>query len=501
MSDGWRYIAQRFDGTSGGLGEFLDFNVPLQDVSIEDVLSGHNSLSGTITPEYPRLKGADGKPILVEGGTALWAESPDGEIHGGGLISHSGFSPDGSWSIECEALTGTSVGLPFDDGAWMVNVDPMDIFRFIWTHIQAHRNHNLGITIDPTTSPVRLGTDLIQRVEFDLEPDVSEDLEPAPAPVAPPRYPTNPLWREAAIKALKARAWKESEVEAALKKWLAKDSLVESGNWKPLTDKERRIRDRAIEAIGWPPNPPSPGFREALVVNMRPQLNPPSGGSIVPPTEENQEGEGNPVYQHDAYRLNWYETHDLGSEIDSLSANTPFDWHLTQRWEGDEIRHHIRLGYPKLGRRRDDLRFVVGENIHEPPSLERDGTQYANEVLVLGAGEGASMIRATAFRRDDGRVRKVAIVSDPSIKDVQSAQKLAQVELAKRYNIENISEVVLVDHPHARLGEVDLGDEIFVEGDIGWVEIDSWCRVVGRTMSPDNSNAQVLTLMRSDRIA
>lgn len=497
MSDGWRYIAQRFDGTDGGLGEFLG-DLPLMDVDIEDVLSGHNGLSGTISPEIPRLKGPDGKPILIEGGTAIWAEDPDGEIRGGGLLIHSDFNADGDWAIECEDLTSTSIELPYDSAAWFVNVDPTDLFRHIWQHIQGHPNHNLGISIDPTTTPVRLGTDLVQYQEFDLEPDVSDDLEPAPVAVAPPRYSTNTLWREAAVKAMKANGWNADVVDAALKKWLNKDSLIESKKWTPLTEKERQIRDKAIDKVGWPPNPPNPGRNTINVVNIRPQMNPPTGGSIIEPDPDTVTGI---TLQYDAYKLNWYETLDLGAELDNLASDTPFDWHLTHHWAGDEIAHHIRIGYPRLGRRRDDLRFVVGENIHQAPSVERDGSQYATEVLVFGAGEGSSAVIGRAFRPNDGRVRKVAVVSAPWIRHDFTARAHAELELAKRFNVENMTEVIVENHPHAPMGSVDLGDEIYVEGDIGWVEVDAWYRVVGRTMSPDDGDRQTLSLLRSDRVA
>lgn len=503
--DGWRYIAQRFDGTTGGFGQFLDFNVPLQGVSIEDVLSGHNGLSGTITPEYPRLKGADGQPILHEGGTAIWAEDPSGEIRGGGIVTHSDFGEEGSWDIECTALTGTSIDLPYDGADWFVNVDPLDLFRFIWTKIQSDARHNLGISIDQITSPIRLGTDLVQTVEFDLEPDVSaglDDLEPAPAPVAPPRYATNGLWRDAAVKALKAKSWKDKQVDDALKKWLQKDALIEAKNWTPLTETERKIRDRAIETIGWPPNPPSPGTNQGtLVVNIRPQMNPPAGGEHESGTVDDTADEEVVTYQYDAYKLNWYSNLDLSSDLDSLASDTPFDWHLTSHWQDDEIRHHIRLGYPRLGRRREDLRFVVGENIQVVPSVERDGAEYANEVWVYGAGEGSLMVMGRAFRRDDGRIRKIVTMSDPTLKTQEACLARAEQEIAKRFNVDDISEITLTDHPHARMGSVDLGDEIYVQGELGWIDYAAWHRVVARSFQPDDGDSQVLTLIRSDRIA
>lgn len=497
MADGWRYIAQRFNGSTGSLGEFIEFNVPLEGVDLQDVLSGHNALTATIAPEYPRLRGQDGRLILERGGTAIWAEDPSGEIVGGGLLTHSSFGDNGTWEIECSDLTATSIDLPFLGANWFTHVDPIAVYRFIWAHIQSFGNHNLGITIDDTRSPVLLGTTLVQFDDFDLEPDVSDDLDPAPAATTPPRYATNALWREAAVKALKARAWKDTEVDEALKKWLSKDALTEARKWTPLTEKERRIRDRAIETIGWPPFPPNPGPRNITnVVYERRAVQAPEGGTIEETAPETEPAK----FQFDAYKLNWYETLDLSATMDDLAASTPFDWHLTHRWEGDEIRHHIRVGYPKLGRRREDLRFVVGENIHQVPTVEEDGSIEANEVIVYGAGEGSSIIWGRAFR-NDGKVRKVATVSDPTIRTTEAANARAQQELAKRVTSQDIAEIVVVDHPHASLGSIDLGDEIYVEGDLGWVDFSAWCRVVARSISPDSADSHVLTVLRSDRIA
>lgn len=479
----WRYIAQRVVG-DGALGNFLDFDVPLIGAAIEENLSGHNALSGTITPEYMRLKGPDGRPILEEWGSAIWAESPDGNLWGG-ILTHSSF--DGpTWSIECTDISALTDSLPYTEARFWVNVDPLDILREIWRYAQAQPASNLQVTIDPTTSPIRLGTDLIQRVDFDTEVDVTEDLDESTAPVevAPSRYATNKDWREAAVKAMKANGWNPDVVDEALKKWLNKDKLVEDKEWTPLTEKQRRIRDKAIEKLGLPPNPPN-----GTVRNVPPESN------VEPTAEEEQ----TPVYEYDAYKLNWYTNHDLSGDINNLAQATPFDWHVVHFWKDDEIRHHIRLGYPKLGRRLVDERFVVGENITVTPSVERDGTEYANEVLVLGAGEGSSMIMGRAFR-NDGRIRRVAVVSDPSITTHDWATARAQEELALRLNIENVAEVTLLNHPHAPVGSVGIGDEILLEGETGWADLEVWCRVVGRRIDPDTSDAVTLTLVRTDRL-
>lgn len=497
-SDGWRFIAQRFDGNSGGLGEFLDFNVPIMGANIEEVLSGHNALSGTISPEYPRLKGPDGRPILEEHGSAIWAESPDGLLYGG-ILTHSGFNEEGQWSLECTDISGIAIGLPYTEANSWVNVDPLDLFRYIWRWIQEQPNSNLGMSVDFTTSPRRLGTDLIEFREFDLEDDPSEDVDPTPRPVQPSRFATNKDWRERGVQVMAAANWRVDVVDEALKLWLNKDALVAAGDWPKwgLTDRQHTIRKRTIEKIGWPPNPPEPGFKETALPGTVDNDTPDGPG------EENggPGGTETVTYQADAYKLNWYTNLDLGSDLDDLAADTPFDWHVVHSWDGEEIRHHMRVGYPRIGRRRDDLRFVVGENLAKAPEVERDGAEYANEILVLGAGEGSTIRHGRAFRREDGRLRKVITISDPSLTTDEACIARAQAELAKRFNIDNISDVVVRDHWHAPLGSVDLGDEILVEGDIGWIDLEVWCRVVARTMSPDDGDAMTLTLIRSDRLS
>jgi hypothetical protein len=486
----WRYIAQRYTGELGALGDFLDFNVPLQDANIEDVLSGHNALNGTITPEFMRLKGADGKPIITEMGTAIWAEDPDGEIRGGGLLTHSSFAGP-VWNLECTGLTGTSIDLPYTEANFWIGVDPIDLFRYIWGWIQSQPGGNVGIDVDVAHSPVRLGDTMIQRVDFDLEQGATETIVLTPVPTQPNPYANNAAWIDQGVKVMKAVGWTASVVRDALNAWLAKTN--DNPNVPPLTAQQRNIKDKVIQKIGWPPNPPPPR----------------TGGPETTYVEQVVTTPGTPapvVWEYDAYKLAWYKDHNLASVIDDLAAMTPFDWYLESRWTDDgmdepTIRHNIRVGYPRLGRRRDDLRFVIGENVQQLPSIERDGTAYANEVMLLGAGEGSAQVVARSFRRADGKVRKVAVVSDPGINDLRLAQIRADQELAKRIILDDMTEIVLNDHPHAPAGSVDLGDEILLEGETGWIDLEVWCRVVARRISPDASDAVTLTVIRSDRLA
>lgn len=462
---GWRYFAQRFDG-SGNLGDFVDLNLPLQEVEINEVLSGHNSISAVVTPELLRMKGADGRPIFDEWGACIWAESPSGEVYGG-VFEISDFESS-DWVMECTDISGVMIETPFDDAIGFTNVDPIDIFRYLWRWYQSRPGCNFGITTDMTKSPIRLGSEYVQVEDFDQE--AVED----PTPLAPSSYSSNEQWVNKAVKKLKKQGFNGDKVREVLEEWLAPGLTL-------FTEHELKIIRKARRILGDPPFPPSED-----VVDQTPTVDDPK------------------VYQLDSYKINWYTNHDLSSDIDDLAANTPFDWHLIHRWSDEyddaDLQHHFRIGYPKLGRKITDLRFVLGENIHEVPSIERDGEEFANDIIVIGNGEGAAAVRGRAYRPTPGKMRRTKVVTDQTLKTVAQCNARANQEIAKRATLENVNEVVLIDHPHAPVGSVQLGDEFLLEGDTGWIEMSTWVRVLGRTIIPDEGDRVRLSVIRTDRL-
>lgn len=371
----WRFFAQRMTGDGLG-GEIIHPDLPLADVEIEDMLTGHNGLTGTISPEFASLIADDGRPLLDEYGTAIWAEE-SGNIHGGGILTSSDFSGP-QWGITCTGLTGYLEDLPYASSTFFVETDPLDILRHIWTHVQSQPGSNLGLEVDPLLTGLKVGT-VLEQVEFDTQS----------GPVS-----------------------------------------FESG----------------------------------------------------------------------PYKLAWYQTHNLADNADGLASDTPFDWHEEHYWVGDVLHHRLRLGYPNIGRRRADLRFVIGENVHVIPDVNRDGAEYADEVWVLGAGEGSAMKRGVA-RANINKLRRVAVVADPSLRSQTSVNAAAQREVKYRNTIDTIASVVVRDHPHADIGSVQVGDEVLVEGPTGWIDVNTWYRVVSRTIRPFSPDRMELALLRSDRIA
>ncbi len=189
----------------------------------------------------------------------------------------------------------------------------------------------------------------------------------------------------------------------------------------------------------------------------------------------------------ESYSLHWWDHTDCGSEIDNLAGETPFDYVEYHTWSGETVSHGLQLGYPRIGTRRHDLRFVLGENLAAVP-LPRAAGGYANNILALGAGEGAKRLRATAGQRTD-RLRRVAVVGDKGVTRKRRLGTVARAALDTAMHAETVTEVDVIEHPNAPLAVLRPGDEIRVQADLGWTVLDRWVRMTSIAYKPDDGVA------------
>jgi hypothetical protein len=222
----------------------------------------------------------------------------------------------------------------------------------------------------------------------------------------------------------------------------------------------------------------------------------------APPVQDTSSTSGGttPVASADEkpYELNWWSNHDLGGDIDKLCEENGIEYRVRSVWNGDrtQVLHYLEFGYPALGQRRRDLRFVVGENIQTMPDVAA-GDEYANEVIVLGAGEGSEMIRGYA-RRSDGNVRTSITLDEKSITDQGRANRVAGLELMRRSGGLQVSDVIVRNTGLAPFGSFGPGDEIRVQGLTDWSPFDLWARVTSMTVTPDTPDLMKASIVRSD---
>lgn len=211
-------------------------------------------------------------------------------------------------------------------------------------------------------------------------------------------------------------------------------------------------------------------------------------------------GNGEEVsFQTGPFTLQWWKDHDMGKVLDDLAAETPFDYLVDHAWNGNSPRHTLRLGYPVIGSRRKDLRFMLGENIFTHLPISYEGDSYASEVITLGAGEGRKMIRG-GLAKSTGRLHRAAVVVDKTLRNKKSADTIAARELALRIGDEDLDTLVVSEHPHAPLGSFRPGDEILVQSPGGWTkDIYLWVRILSIATEPEK-NIATLTVARTDRM-
>lgn len=363
---GWRYIATRLNGD--GTETALDYNVPLTDAKVSTDLSGPGQITGNITPEVSRLQ-SGGRPLFLEWSTALYAEC-DGLIRGGGIIAD--MSEDGpALAITAPGWTAYPKEQPYTGSYSQIGVDPLNVVRHIWAHLQSKPGGNIGLSIDDTTSPIRLGTK--------ANPD---DSETGPYELAP---------------------------------------------WKTL---------------------------------------------------------------------------DLGTELDNLADSTPFDYRIDHAWApGDTISHNLVIGYPRLGARKNGLRFVVGENVFTAPGLAYGGNSYASGALIVGAGEGRDMIAQVAEQTPD-RLRRIAVIEDKTITSKAKALAAAETESKLRSGLADFAQdLVVIEHRNAPVGSYTVGDEIPVTtAKKGWTNGQTiWVRILSITLDPPTGGS-ILTVIRAEKV-
>ena len=232
-----------------------------------------------------------------------------------------------------------------------------------------------------------------------------------------------------------------------------------------------------------------------------------TGGEVSIGTELEQvefDTESGPVsFEAGPFRLRWYQEHDLQGVVDTLAGDTPFDYREHHYWKEDgTIGHRMEIGYPGLGRRRTDLRFQYGVNVFEPVSVNRDGSIYASGTMVLGAGEGAAMIKAIKepASRPAGRLRRIAVVVDSSIRSARAASDRADAENQWRARIDDVDTIIVRDHPNAPLGSAQIGDEIHIEGRGEWINTDMWVRILSISFRPEDGGVAEYSIARTDKL-
>lgn len=170
----WNFMAGRLDGD--GSVEILEPELPINVTAITQGLSAPSGMTGSISMALERLK-SNGNPVFEPWNTVILAVADD-VLRGYTLYRKPSFD-DTAWNLDQIGLSGYPSGMPYDGSVQFIGADPLDIFRHIWNHLQTKPYGNLGVTIDDTTSTVKVGIAQTD-VAFDTSTGQSVAFEAGP---------------------------------------------------------------------------------------------------------------------------------------------------------------------------------------------------------------------------------------------------------------------------------------------------------------------------------
>lgn len=450
-----RYAAQRY-----GTWEWLDLELPLETDGPEWALSTYGIMTATIAPELGLEKAEDGRPVLEEWGTLIHAEAGSGASSRKwtGIVVRSELEGK-QWEVTVWEFPGYLDGTPIETKVWGVKVDPADLFRQIWRDVQKRPQAWLGVTVEGTV-PKRVGTDSDDQVikwKKEVEKAEKRDKE-----ITDQRTKMVDNHRKKADAARKVIDKKRKESMNASKKYYKipykdKKKRAEAEKVKNRLDKQlKALNDDYDKMVKQ---------QDAVLAKFDKDFVKPTEARLKDTRESLRRWEDKLADDGGAYKFLPEDTPDAHDSIAKMGEDVGFEWTTSTRYTEGKPDLKIHISYPKAGGVRDDLVFEQGVNILSELKLERDGIDYANAIIGLGAGEGKKAIRET-METSHKRLRRVTVYEDRKIKNKDGMLSRMRREMRKHTGDLYVTEIEVVDHPLAPMFSWNVGDVIRVSGHV-----------------------------------
>lgn len=123
-----------------------------------------------------------------------------------------------------------------------------------------------------------------------------------------------------------------------------------------------------------------------------------------------------------------------------------------------------------------------------------DGTSQANVVIGLGAGEGSAMISAIGADTNTGYLRLESTVSYKDVTDPTTIANLTNAAVTLQSMPRSLPTVVLREREDAQIGVFGVGDQVQLVGQTGFVDLNSFFRVVKYDVDVSDEGTETVTV-------
>lgn len=480
-----RYSAQRY-----GTWEWLDLEVPFHTDGPEWALSTYGVMYATVAPHLGIQTSADGRLLLEEWGTLIHAESGEGPYfrQWSGIVVRSELKGK-EWEVDIWEFPGYYDGTPLETTVWGVFADPAALYRQMITDSQKMPNSDLGITVVGKTS-MKIGSDsedkaLAVKKVMDADKavlDAKNKIKQAATTAQQKQTAANTKANDGLSKEVKslqdrvnqlvnqkAPANQITAARAAVK--TKQDALTARRNaQKPEVDRLKAANDAATKV------------KEAA------QKKYDASKEVYDKAKEKVDEDGG------AYKFLAEDTPDIMDSIKTLCDDNELEWTTRTQYSAGKPKMFIDIHHPSAGGTRSDLVFEQGVNVISELYLVRDGEEYANASIGLGAGEGKKAIRGS-IASTSKRMRRVTVFDDKKIKKESQLLAAMRKDLNRRSITPYVPEIEVVDHEMARMFSWNVGDHILVSGHVpNYGYFSKMHRIISWKMNGDNKAVLSLEL-------
>ncbi|WP_242089263.1 hypothetical protein [Curtobacterium sp. DN_7.5] len=447
-------------------------------------LNGAGSMRFTLTGSIAaRPSDVDGLPLIQEWNTRVYRVTDEGQVTWGGIVISSDDSAT-EWIVEAATdstiLFGTAYLGPVQR---LAQVDPADIVRLIFHHVQGQPGGDLGIQIVGSTG-LKVGS-ASSRDALEYERAYNDAVKTYKAAVAERK-------RLAAIVADSRKTY-----SGYVKQGVAANAeLSAAKKVKPKATARIAAAQAEVNRIAALKSQQN-GYIKDHQADVNAQQKVVAQASSEKKLAYERKVKANDRAREDggAYELLWWEAPDCGELVQDLADDGPFDYVDEWAMSGDTITSTFHIYYPRAGRKRDDVVFEQGRNVVDVIEATVPGDDYASEVVGIGAGEGSGSVRRSTSTRT-GRIRRVAVVTDKTVKTGAQMDRIINRELVVR---QRVLEVQKLRVKRTAGTSWDLGDDVHVKVTLrGHGPIDLLHRIVEEQPDATDPRFVDLTLRRSD---
>ncbi len=172
------------------------------------------------------------------------------------------------------------------------------------------------------------------------------------------------------------------------------------------------------------------------------------------------------------------ERKSIGEAIEQLgNVENGFDWAYRTAWVAGVPTTTFTFSGP-MGRRTEHV-FDVGTNC-SLLSYDEDGTTISNRVDAIGAGEGSdALIASVANASLQGPYRILEdVISHSDVRDIGTLYEHAWRRLSRGVGPIRHVELQVFADAEPPIGSYEVGDQVTVRADYGWVRLDGAFRIV-----------------------